>query len=156
MPYIIILQSCSMASIKMLNRPSWFWFWVKMARGKDLKSFERGLNVLSQKLQSQRLLSVPLFQKEQWLMWHLHLRWKTSNISCGRQQTFDHSDALAWVQKCDGGSNSFSSRQQCYLNSKFTILYGILFKQFHTYTFNYVILQEQDFHLQHTIFTAWQ
>lgn len=80
-----------------------------------------------------------------------HQLWPTADIW---SQWCTCMSAKMW--RGGGESNSFSSRQQCYLNSKFTILYGILFKQFHTYTFNYVILQEQDFHLQHTIFTAWQ
>ncbi len=42
------IQSCSVACIKMLSRPSWFVFYIKIARGKDASDFERGFIVGAQ------------------------------------------------------------------------------------------------------------
>lgn len=63
---------CSVGDVKMLSRPRWTWFCLKVAKGKDLSEREGSLLGHSW-LQSQRLLNWLMFQQEQWLKWRLRL-----------------------------------------------------------------------------------
>lgn len=46
--WVINIQPCSVARGETLSRPSWYWFWIKMARGKDLCDCEGGFIVGAQ------------------------------------------------------------------------------------------------------------